>query len=651
MTEQEASKAPGDADNDPTRLMATVGRDVEDSRDLVFTASDAVVASLPSCVDHGEYARYVRETWHQRGLECTGFALAAIANFIHRKQLGNPNLPSVSRRMLYEMAQVNDGEDYQTGSTPRGALKGWKKVGVARDDLWPYDPDDEDGTVHGGLTLGRLLDARTRPLVRYRSIADGATNTVRAALAQGHAIFASSDTHGGWYRLFLSSIEPKIRRAPHDKPAGDHAFVIVGYDDDEQAFWVHNSWGPEWGREGYALLPYREWEESWSSAWVVDAVTESLEDADATDLGPAIPSDAAAQQMYRDMWPHLVVLRDDGRLSSSGRYEMDAGSVRTLLFMFQEHAIETGWEHRRLAVFADGGHWATGATIERLQPMRDRLMAAGIYPIFVVWETAWFADLQQELRVRERGRPEDDDRQAPQGATVSHAWDLVRERARLACQPDGGGVRELAEAIAFKRSQKPFDVHLISHGAGDYLLAEFASRLSTPVATATLVGSASPLSVLDEVYGPMLDTGRLQHLSVINLDEDTERVDSFGPLSESLLTLVSSLLADGLDRPDTTNDVTTAAKTDQPLLGLQRDVAEDDQVERFVHAGLMNVDTVSRSTHDDMAFVSSVIEATVQRMLQHETLNSTPRRDADPALPRDPLERAEALRRRGDRDR
>jgi hypothetical protein len=73
--------------------------------------------------------------------------------------------------MLYEMAQRydgNTGRSWDETSTLRGALKGWSRTGAARDDLWPYDPHDEDNSVHGSLTLARLLDARARPLRSYR---------------------------------------------------------------------------------------------------------------------------------------------------------------------------------------------------------------------------------------------------------------------------------------------------------------------------------------------------------------------------------------------------------------------------------------------------------------------------------------------------
>lgn len=235
-------------DSRSIEIVARVAPDGTDEPDLFYEGSDG--AERPSTIDYEEYRRYVGETWHQRGQECTGFALAAIVNFLTRKQLVDEHAPSVSRRMLYEMAQRydgNTGKSWDETSTLRGALKGWSRAGAARDDLWPYDPHDEDNSVHGTLTLACLLDGRARPLRSYRKIRDHQVDAMKGALADGHVLYASARLHAGWYRKFLRDDEnkPVISIEPGEEALGGHAFVIVGYDDERAAFWVHNSWGPE----------------------------------------------------------------------------------------------------------------------------------------------------------------------------------------------------------------------------------------------------------------------------------------------------------------------------------------------------------------------------------------------------------------------
>src|SRR4029453_17232346 len=47
---------------------------------------------------------------------------------------------------------------------------------------------------------------------------------------------------------------------------GGHAFLIAGYND--TGFLIQNSWGTTWGRNGYATLPYEDWQDNAYDAWV-----------------------------------------------------------------------------------------------------------------------------------------------------------------------------------------------------------------------------------------------------------------------------------------------------------------------------------------------------------------------------------------------
>ena len=44
--------------------------------------------------------------------------------------------------------------------------------------------------------------------------------------------------------------------APGENVLGGHCVLAVGYDDSQQRFLARNSWGPDWGIEGYFTVPY-----------------------------------------------------------------------------------------------------------------------------------------------------------------------------------------------------------------------------------------------------------------------------------------------------------------------------------------------------------------------------------------------------------
>ena len=113
---------------------------------------------------------------------CTGFGLAAVINLLkHRRD--EPAL--VSARMLYEMAKKHDewpGEDY-AGSSCRGAIKGWKNMGVCSDEDWPYSTNNP-----GRLTIAKARKARSTILGAYYRLRAN-LNDYHAALNETGAIY------------------------------------------------------------------------------------------------------------------------------------------------------------------------------------------------------------------------------------------------------------------------------------------------------------------------------------------------------------------------------------------------------------------------------------------------------------------------------
>ncbi|HOV13370.1 MAG TPA: C1 family peptidase [Spirochaetota bacterium] len=50
---------------------------------------------------------------------------------------------------------------------------------------------------------------------------------------------------------------------------GGHAMLLIGYDDDKQAYKIINSWSENWGLKGYAWLDYQLFEKNTADAWVM----------------------------------------------------------------------------------------------------------------------------------------------------------------------------------------------------------------------------------------------------------------------------------------------------------------------------------------------------------------------------------------------
>ena len=141
-----------------------VRRDTLDFRDRMF---EATLIEVPTHIPLAAWRKW-RVPVLDQGEEgaCTGFGLATVANYLLSRRKVVPDSEPVSARMLYEMARRYDewpGESY-SGSSARGAMKGWHKHGVCREDGWPYQPERQgsqrpDAGPHGGRraqAAGRL---------------------------------------------------------------------------------------------------------------------------------------------------------------------------------------------------------------------------------------------------------------------------------------------------------------------------------------------------------------------------------------------------------------------------------------------------------------------------------------------------------------
>jgi len=65
-----------------------------------------------------------------------------------------------------------------------------------------------------------------------------------------------------------------------DQAIGGHAISAFGYDDARGCLRIRNSWGPQWGNQGYGLLPY---------SYILEGLTDDywvLSSAEFVDLRP-----------------------------------------------------------------------------------------------------------------------------------------------------------------------------------------------------------------------------------------------------------------------------------------------------------------------------------------------------------------------------
>ncbi len=535
---------------------------------------------------------------------CTGYGLAAVINYINwdrwmRKHWGVPKKDwapkpdHVSPWMLYDNARVYDeweGEDY-SGSSCRGAMKGWHKHGVCEETLW-----SKRTTTNPRPDEAWQTDAERRPLGAYyrvdtRSIAD-----MQAAIHEVRAVYCSARVHNGWllrprdhHTVTVAELPlPVISTKSFDDITGGHAFAIVGYT--EYGFIVQNSWGEDWGYNGFALLTYEDWLRNGDDAWVAAlaaranlstpvGISSSYSKAPmnlaASFQGTVDSGRAKAIKPWSEgkAYEHAVVMGNDGKLlrrliDTEDRFD----NLKKVVLETSETAIKNGAKH--VMVYAHGGLNSERAAIERAMRMGPWFEANDIHPIFVVWRTSLLESIGQigldQIQAFQKER--DDLRSTGFGDVVDRmvarlqnkfdkafeaaaekvvgkaVWSQMKQNARTAAAGDGGS-RRLAKALRSLKQQHPaLKVHLVGHSAGSILLGHMLGDLdkTSGVDTVSLFAPACSMRFAAGHYGRALRAGTIGKgkMHVDNLSDDNERRDTVGPYGKSLLYLVSRAFED-----------------------------------------------------------------------------------------------------------
>jgi C1A family cysteine protease len=191
----------------------------------------------------------------------TAQACVDLVQYFDRRALGRT--VGLSKLFVYQATQQLAGTWGNNSVDLRSTFKAILSFGIPNEQHWPYD--QEKVNDEPGAFLYAVSD-------RYRSIRylrlDGRNRSGRETLA-----VVKSFLNAGFPSVFGFSVPASISgegdvpyRPTFDTILGGQAVVAVGYDDQrlsstKGALQFRNSWGREWGENGYGWLPYAYLEE------------------------------------------------------------------------------------------------------------------------------------------------------------------------------------------------------------------------------------------------------------------------------------------------------------------------------------------------------------------------------------------------------
>lgn len=553
-----------------------------DFRDLMF---EPTLVEVPLRISLDEYRSYYPRKvvpildQGQEGA-CTGFGLAAVAHYLLNRRKVIADRTRVSPRMIYEMARRYDewpGEDY-SGSSARGAMKGWHKHGICSERAWPYKAAD----VQGVLTHERAQDAAARPLGAYLRVNHRNLVAMHAALAEVGVLYATGNVHEGW-----TEVDAKTGLIPGPegkKILGGHAFAIVGYD--QHGFWIQNSWSKTWGHEGFAMITYGDWLTNGTDTWVA-RLGAAVEMPNAGFV--AITSDMVQSRVdysFSELRPHVVGTGNNGALRPTGEIGTRPEDLATI-FAEDFPRITQNWTKKRLLLYAHGGLVAEKGALQRVAGYREGLLKAGVYPLAFIWKTDFWSTVTNLLRdALNQRRPEgaldsaqdfmldrlDDTLELVARPIGKPIWGEMKDNAAKAMSAEDGGARLVLEKLTQLLSDdSSVELHIAGHSAGSIFMAPIIAALDAagiPVRTCTLWAPACTMKLFAATYLPALRSKTIQNFNLFTLKDGTELADNCaGIYHKSLLYLVSNSFEEQMRIP--------LVQDGEPILGMEKFILSD----------------------------------------------------------------------------
>ena len=223
--------------------------DIPDQRDIKYSAIYRIPKKLPPRVDLKAFCSTIE---NQGNLgSCTANALVGAVEFLEKKN-GKP-LTDLSRLFVYYGERlIEHTVSTDSGASLRSGIKSLYHNGVCPESEWPY-VESQFTRKPSSLCYKH---AKKRKITSYQRL--NTVDEMKSCLAEGFpfsfgfAVYLSFRTP----KVFKTGVIPMPKKDEAATNEG-HAVLCVGYDDSKKVFRIRNSWGKDWGINGYGTMPYK----------------------------------------------------------------------------------------------------------------------------------------------------------------------------------------------------------------------------------------------------------------------------------------------------------------------------------------------------------------------------------------------------------
>ena len=221
--------------------------DLPDHRDKFYRMIKPAVDPLPVAVDLRPTCPPVVDQGKLGS--CTANALAGGVEFADIKQA--KAFVALSRLFIYYNERFIEGTvDQDSGAQIRDGIKSLNQMGVCPEELWPYDVE----TFTQDPPDRAFVVAYENRIVSYHRLET--LEDMLTCLAEGFPFVFGFSVYEGFESEEVAKSGIVEMPKSGERMVGGHAVMAVGYDQASSRFIVRNSWGSEWGQEGYFTIPF-----------------------------------------------------------------------------------------------------------------------------------------------------------------------------------------------------------------------------------------------------------------------------------------------------------------------------------------------------------------------------------------------------------
>lgn len=249
--------------------LGLLGPDPTDIRDFQLAAIQPTIAKLPSVFNLRSCMTSVQS---QHWGTCTshmGDAIAEYWNTIEFKKT-----IKLSQKFIYYNTKVESGLWTTEGDYLRYALKAICKWGAPLDVDWPDIRRSSWKDYIKDKPPVEIYEKAKKYLGKTYWSAGIGLDVFRQAIYQNKVPIGFGML---WYESYKNISSDGCLPLPSGNAIGGHAITGVGWDQNER-FWVKNSWGENWGNSGYFHLPFEEFSKHtiWNAYVMLDIVKPKI---------------------------------------------------------------------------------------------------------------------------------------------------------------------------------------------------------------------------------------------------------------------------------------------------------------------------------------------------------------------------------------